>query len=1222
MRPALTIPGRGPAIDKSDPARVLYVDDEIMLLNVTKAFLETEEEIVVDVATSAERGLEALRRVGYDVVISDYQMPIMDGLELLRIIREGENYIPFILFTGKGREEVAIEALNNGADFYLQKGGDPAVQFGELKYAVMQLAQRKRTEEAFLESERRYRELVESSNSIVLRMNQNGQISYANDFACRAFGYAKEELLGQNVLGTIVPERNDRGQDMADFLSSIIENPNDYASHIAENRRKDGTKLWVAWTNKSTQNEKGEWEVHSTGVDVTRQHLAEREKERSMSLLRATLDSTADAVLVVDLENRVQAYNRRFLETSGLDELALTASPGIPVIDRMMRLVTDPEVLSKRAAELMADPDSSSEDLIHLKDGRAYQMITHPQTINGRTVGRVWNFHDMTAVKHAEMVLAEREARLNSVFQGTTIGMVVISHDRYIKEANRAFLEMLGYTLDEIRSMRVEDITFIDDRDRDVGPLQSMARGEMRSYQVEKRYVRKDGNMVWGRTTVASIEYPHESHYFMTATIENIDEWKRTREKLDQVGSAFDTLANNITDGALFVYDRDMRFIRGMGVGLKAPYLDNGRVEGKTIYEVFPPNVVEETEPYYRKALAGISLVHETSVQGRSFLTSYWPVRDETGQIRYGVAFSQDITERKQYEVRLAKMNRSLQMISECNKAMVRAEDEKDLLDDICRTITAIGEYQLAWVGMASKGRRKIVRPVASAGEGQGFLERITASYSDTELGQGLAGTTMRTGEVFIIPNLQKDGLPAPLGDRAKRFGLRAGIGLPLMHRGKLFGVLAIYSKEWGAFGDQDEQNLLIELAMDLSYGIINLRQQVHRVRSERALARRGKQLEQLALATQKLNAILDSEAIMDTLLSSAMEVVGATSGMWGTIVDERMVYARINRFGRTEPINISLGKGEGVTGHVMETMRPYLSNDPGSDIHVISSLRDKVGFHNLAIVPILDRRGQIIGSFWMQNKPGNGFDEGDLEALSGLAAGASVALENAGMIKELRQREDALEKANRKLDLIVRVTRHDLLNQLTALTGYLEMARTKEKDERVCALMDKAARSAENIEKYLAFASEYREMGTARPAWTKVGEAVAAGVSTVNLGPISLFSDVDGLEVMADPMLEKVFHNLADDSVRHGGKVRNIWISGKEDGDDLLIVYEDDGVGIPPDKKRAIFEMTAGHHGLYMAKEILGITGMSIEESGESGMGARFEIRAPEGKHRTMPAK
>lgn len=123
---------------------VLLVDDEPVILDIARAFLERHGEFTVTAVLSAEEGLKLLKEQNFDAVVSDYEMPVMNGLGFLRAIREQENHIPFIIFTGRGREDVVIEALNAGADYYIQKGGDPRAQFTELAYKIRESVRKKK----------------------------------------------------------------------------------------------------------------------------------------------------------------------------------------------------------------------------------------------------------------------------------------------------------------------------------------------------------------------------------------------------------------------------------------------------------------------------------------------------------------------------------------------------------------------------------------------------------------------------------------------------------------------------------------------------------------------------------------------------------------------------------------------------------------------------------------------------------------------------------------------------------------------------------------------------------------------------------------------------------------------------------------------------------------------------------------------------------------------
>jgi len=160
----------------------------------------------VDTADSAACALDSLKVREYDVIVSDYQMPGKDGIQLLKEIRSTGNMIPFILFTGKGREEVAKEALNNGADFYLQKGGDPTSQFAELANMIMQAHSRKKGEQTLRISEERYRSLFENSIDAVVLTAIDGSVLSANPSACHMFGMTEGEINEIGMEGIVIKD--------------------------------------------------------------------------------------------------------------------------------------------------------------------------------------------------------------------------------------------------------------------------------------------------------------------------------------------------------------------------------------------------------------------------------------------------------------------------------------------------------------------------------------------------------------------------------------------------------------------------------------------------------------------------------------------------------------------------------------------------------------------------------------------------------------------------------------------------------------------------------------------------------------------------------------------------------------------------------------------------------------------------------------------------------
>jgi PAS domain S-box-containing protein len=180
--------------------RVLHVDDEPALLKVAKQCLEMQGPFRVDTASSVEEALAKLEKERYDAVVSDYQMPGKDGLEFLKELRESGNSVPFIMFTGKGREEVAIRALNLGANQYLNKTGEPETVYTELAHSITELAKARKAEQELLDSEERFRNLFEKSNDGLVFVDLSGRIMDINQKLVHMAERTKEDIVGKSFL--------------------------------------------------------------------------------------------------------------------------------------------------------------------------------------------------------------------------------------------------------------------------------------------------------------------------------------------------------------------------------------------------------------------------------------------------------------------------------------------------------------------------------------------------------------------------------------------------------------------------------------------------------------------------------------------------------------------------------------------------------------------------------------------------------------------------------------------------------------------------------------------------------------------------------------------------------------------------------------------------------------------------------------------------------------
>ena len=216
---------------------------------------------------------------------------------------------------------------------------------------------------------------------------------------------------------------------------------------------------------------------------------------------------------------------------------------------------------------------------------------------------------------------------------------------------------------------------------------------------------------------------------------------------------------------------------------------------------------------------------------------------------------------------------------------------------------------------------------------------------------------------------------------------------------------------------------------------------------------------------------------------------------------------------------------------------------------------------------------------------------------------------------------QKAFEIANKKLNLLSSITRHDIKNQLMGILGFIELSKEITTDPEMLHFIEQEETGAQTIHRQIEFTKNYEDIGVHAPQWQNIGTRVNALRSINPDLQIAFSSALDEVEIFADPLLEKVFLNLIDNSRRHGERVKHISFSTMQYGQgDIAIVYEDDGIGVQESDKERIFKKGFGKNtglGLFLSREILSITGLTMKETGIYGKGVRFEIIVPQGKCR-----
>lgn len=305
------------------------------------------------------------------------------------------------------------------------------------------ISQHKNMEQALVESEQKYRELVELANSIILYWRSDGTVIFLNEFGQRFFGYSSEEIVGQHVVGTIVPQSESGGRDLRQLMQDICADPKAFEQNINENIRRNGERVWIAWTNKiMPHGRSGEMEILSVGTDITPQLQAEREIRFKNSMLQTQQETSLDAILVIDENERIVSYNQQFVDLWQPPPEILQTGLDAPLVKVAMEKIENPEAFVDRIHYLYKHRDIKDREELRMKDGRIIDRYSAPiMGPDGKYYGRVWYFRDITERKTSEARILGLN-RVYAVLSGIN-ALIVRVHDRdeLFREACRITVE-------------------------------------------------------------------------------------------------------------------------------------------------------------------------------------------------------------------------------------------------------------------------------------------------------------------------------------------------------------------------------------------------------------------------------------------------------------------------------------------------------------------------------------------------------------------------------------------------------------------------------------------------------------------------------------------------------------------------------------------------------------------------------------------------------------